>query len=80
MALGGGLDVRISKRIDIRVIQFDYNPVFTKEKTLVSVGDKLDTTISNLSASSSIVTALQSLKIPKHTEQNFRIGFGIVFH
>ena len=28
MALGGGLDVRVSKRIDVRLIQFDYTPTF----------------------------------------------------
>jgi opacity protein-like surface antigen len=28
MALGGGLDVRVSKRINVRVIQADYTPTF----------------------------------------------------
>src|SRR2546423_1589731 len=28
MALGGGLDVRLSKRIDLRLIQADYTPTF----------------------------------------------------
>lgn len=28
MAVGGGLDVRVSKHVDIRVFQVDYNPVF----------------------------------------------------
>lgn len=28
MALGGGVDVRVSKRIDMRLIQFDYTPTF----------------------------------------------------
>ena len=28
MAVGGGLDVRASKRVDIRVFQVDYNPIF----------------------------------------------------
>src|SRR5580765_388677 len=32
MKLGGGLDVRVSKRIDIRVIQVDYNPVFAGDR------------------------------------------------
>jgi len=27
-ALGGGLDLRVSKRIDVRLIQFDYTPTF----------------------------------------------------
>ena len=28
MVLGGGLDIKVHKNIDIRVVQFDYNPVF----------------------------------------------------
>jgi opacity protein-like surface antigen len=28
MALGGGVDVRAGKRIDVRLIQFDYTPTF----------------------------------------------------
>lgn len=27
-ALGGGLDIRINKRVDFRLIQVDYNPIF----------------------------------------------------
>jgi hypothetical protein len=79
MALGGGLDVRISRRIDIRVIQFDYNPVFVKQKTLVPLNGRVDSLVSNFPGGS-VVTALVSAEIPKHTQQNFRIGFGIVFH
>lgn len=79
MAFGGGLDVRVSKHIDIRVFQFDYNPVFTKEKTLIANGSQVDTTITILSGGST-VTTLQDVRIPKNTQQNFRIGFGIVFH
>ncbi|HYX28778.1 MAG TPA: hypothetical protein VE863_09430 [Pyrinomonadaceae bacterium] len=32
MKLGGGLDLRIAKRIDIRVVGVDYNPVFAKDR------------------------------------------------
>ena len=32
-AFGGGLDIRASKRIDIRVVQFDYNPTRVFEGT-----------------------------------------------
>jgi hypothetical protein len=32
MKLGGGLDVRVSERVDIRVIQVDYNPVFAGDR------------------------------------------------
>lgn len=29
--LGGGIDVRVRKRIDLRLIEIDYNPVFTRD-------------------------------------------------
>jgi hypothetical protein len=32
MKLGGGLDVRAGKRIDIRVFELDYNPVFAGDR------------------------------------------------
>jgi len=28
MAVGGGIDLRVSKKIDVRLIQFDYTPTF----------------------------------------------------
>jgi opacity protein-like surface antigen len=33
MAVGGGVDVRVTKHIDVRVIQIDYNPIFVKDFT-----------------------------------------------
>ncbi len=33
-AVGGGLDIRASKRISIRVVQADYNPIFADGETL----------------------------------------------
>lgn len=30
-AIGGGLDVRVSKRVDIRLFQVDYNPTYIKD-------------------------------------------------
>jgi opacity protein-like surface antigen len=42
MALGGGVDVRAGKRIDLRLIQFDYTPTFfgsgRQDNFRVSVG------------------------------------------
>jgi hypothetical protein len=32
MKIGGGLDLRVGKRVDIRVIQADYTPVFPKDR------------------------------------------------
>jgi opacity protein-like surface antigen len=32
LKLGGGLDIRASEHVDIRVIEFDYNPVFAGDR------------------------------------------------
>jgi len=32
MKIGGGLDIKVGKRVDIRVIQADYMPVFAKDR------------------------------------------------
>jgi hypothetical protein len=32
MKIGGGLDIRVGKRVDIRVIQADYTPVMAKDR------------------------------------------------
>ncbi len=37
MKLGGGLDIRAGKRIDIRVFEFDYNPVFAGDRQPKSI-------------------------------------------
>ncbi|MFS8085883.1 MAG: hypothetical protein ACMG6H_09650, partial [Acidobacteriota bacterium] len=29
---GAGLDLRVSRRIDIRLFEFDYNPAFSKNR------------------------------------------------
>ncbi len=31
MVIGAGIDVKVSKRVDIRLIQADYNPVFVRD-------------------------------------------------
>ena len=45
-ALGGGLDIKLSRKFDLRVIQVDYNPIYSDQRV----------------------------------DNNFRIGFGVVFH
>jgi len=37
LKLGGGLDVRAGKRIDIRVIEFDYNPMFAGDRSYKTI-------------------------------------------
>jgi opacity protein-like surface antigen len=37
MKLGAGLDIRVSKRIDVRLIEFDYNPLFARDRSYKSI-------------------------------------------
>ena len=37
MKLGGGVDIRAGRRIDIRVFEFDYNPVFAGDRQARSI-------------------------------------------
>jgi len=37
LKVGGGLDIRAGKRIDIRLIQVDYNPVFSGNRNARSI-------------------------------------------
>ncbi|HRH44767.1 MAG TPA: outer membrane beta-barrel protein [Pyrinomonadaceae bacterium] len=81
MVIGGGLDIRLNKRFDLRVIQFDYNPVFTKEQKLLSIGDTVDITgLSVFGATTSTPPSIADVTIPKKRQDGFRIGVGIVFH
>ena len=50
MVFGGGLDINASRHVAIRLIQADYNPVFSRGSG------------------------------SNNTANNFRLGFGIVFH
>ena len=54
MVFGGGIDVKVHERVDIRIIQLDYNPIF--------------------------YGGVPSLDLPDRTQNNFRIGFGVVIH
>src|SRR5437763_2381245 len=37
MKLGGGIDIRAGRRVDIRVFEFDYNPVFAGNRQAKSI-------------------------------------------
>jgi len=55
-AVGGGLDVRVHKNVDIRVFQVDYNPTYIKD------------------------VEFDGTEFNGKLQNNFRFGFGIVFH
>ena len=64
-AIGGGLDVRLSDRVDLRVFQIDYNPMRFDFSDFGAVG---------------IPGTPTPTGEQKRTLHNFRIGIGIVFH
>lgn len=75
MAFGSGLDIRVSRRFDLRVIQFDYNPVYLKSKT-ITVSDP-----ANFVVSATTDIGVYRKGDPYFRKQNnYRIGFEIVFH
>jgi opacity protein-like surface antigen len=39
LALGGGVDVRVSERVAVRVFQFDYNPIFLSSRNELGFGN-----------------------------------------
>jgi opacity protein-like surface antigen len=43
MKLGGGLDIRAGKRIDIRLIEIDYNPAFAGDRNPQSIAGPFST-------------------------------------
>ncbi|HLM02256.1 MAG TPA: hypothetical protein VK400_14480 [Pyrinomonadaceae bacterium] len=42
LALGGGVDVRVNRRIDLRVFQADYNPIFLGDDNELGFGSRAD--------------------------------------
>jgi opacity protein-like surface antigen len=69
MKLGGGLDVRISPRVDLRVVEFNYNPVFAGDRRLSG-----QIILNALIGPNDFVYIHTG-----RTVHNFTIGFGIVF-
>lgn len=63
-AFGGGLDIRLSDRVDIRAFQIDYNPMKFDFTDFGAVG----------------IPGTPTPTSNKRTLHNFRIGIGIVFH
>lgn len=63
-AIGGGLDIRLTPRIDLRAIQIDYNPMRFDFRDFGAIG---------------IPGTPTPLGETRRTLHNFRIGIGIVF-
>lgn len=61
--LGGGLDVRVSDRFAVRAFQFDYNPVFLRDRTL-----------ERFSGTGTFNNSLEGQRA-----DNVRLSFGVVF-
>lgn len=64
MAFGGGLDVRLSNRVSLRLFQLDYSPFLGKARR-VSASDSTSTDFIDLSG--------------RAQSKNFRLSIGIVF-
>jgi hypothetical protein len=50
MKLGGGLDVRVSKRVDVRLFEFNYNPIFAGDRPLAGAGITVPITVNGRTA------------------------------
>lgn len=61
---GGGFDVRVGERTKLRVIQFDYAPVFLRDRTVQVLG------------SSGVI---QPSTLEGQRQDNFRFSFGVTF-
>lgn len=64
MAFGGGLDLRLGKRVSLRLFQLDYSPILGKART-VTASDSTSTDLIELNG--------------RAQEKNFRLSIGIVF-
>ncbi|HYG79648.1 MAG TPA: outer membrane beta-barrel protein [Pyrinomonadaceae bacterium] len=50
LKLGGGLDVRLSERVALRLIEVNYNPVFARDRPLAGQGITVPITVSGRTA------------------------------
>ncbi|MDT4965610.1 MAG: hypothetical protein QOJ64_347 [Acidobacteriota bacterium] len=66
MKLGGGIDIRVGRKIDLRLFELDYNPVFA--------GDR------SLSLTAVPPTPTFSFSYTGARADTFTFGFGIVIH
>lgn len=84
---GGGLDMRLTKRLDIRLFQFDYIPVRIKEMPILAFKQAItginipnNLTFTNSASPGFTQYSPYDVHVRSRWQNNFRIGFGIVFH
>jgi opacity protein-like surface antigen len=64
LALGGGLDFKVGERVKVRVIQFDYAPIFLGDRSLMVLGQ---------------AGVLRPLVLDGQRQDNLRFSVGITF-
>ena len=77
--IGAGLDLRIGRNIDLRLIQADYRYVAAASRHMLSIGDSVDSLVASFSGGST-VTSLQSADARVSARHDFVLGAGIVVH
>jgi opacity protein-like surface antigen len=81
LAIGGGLDLRVSDRISIRAFKFDYLPVFARPPVLFLDNTALPlTTIPGRPLFFLDDRGDRGDRVDRKTQHNFRIGAGLVVH
>ena len=73
LAMGGGIDIRVSDRFSVRALKFDYLPIFAR-RTVVF----LDAPIPIIDPDFNFF--LPDLDTGRRTRHDFRVGFGALFH
>ncbi len=70
LALGGGIDIPLSRRLAIRAIQLDYNPVFTRDRDARLIAPAADGTDGN---------SLGRTSFAASRRDNLRFSIGVIF-
>ena len=63
-AAGGGLDIQVGERMKLRVVQFDWTPVFLRDRTVQVLGTN---------------GVIQPSTLNGQRQDNFRFSFGVAF-
>jgi opacity protein-like surface antigen len=73
LAVGGGIDIRVSDRFSVRALKFDYLPVFARRHVLF-----LDAPIPIIDPDFNFL--FLDVDAGTRTRHNFRVGVGALFH